>query len=373
MSDGRLEAFVVAAPGLERVLLDELTRLDVKPARAVKGGVECSLTWPQLWGVHLRSRLATRVLVRVQRFRATSWPEMEAGLRRVPWASWLAADAGVTVQASCDKGSALYHSGAVEERVAAALGRPAGEQTVMVRVLDDVVTVSLDATGEALFKRGWRGPAGKAPLRETLAAAVLLASGWDRRSPLVDPFCGSGTIAIEAALLARRMAPGRHRTFVFQSWPSFSPERWARLVRGADSDVVEKCPPIVACDRDAGAVATTLANAASAGVASNLEVVQRSVSDLVLPGRTGVVVTNPPYGARLGGDVRNLFDRFGAVLRERAPGWRVAVLASADTPVPRLGLSCTSALHTTNGGIPVDVWTATVPTVPTVSTAPTAP
>ena len=375
MSD-RLEVFVVAAPGLETMLLDELTRLDVRPARAVKGGVECSVTWPQLWAVHLRSRLATRVLVRVQRFRAASWAEMESGVRRVPWASWLAPDAGVAVEATCSAGSALYHSDAVAERVAAELGRPVGDQVVMVRVLDDVVTVSLDATGPALFKRGWRGPAGKAPMRETLAAALVLASGWDRKSPLVDPFCGSGTVAIEAAMLARRMAPGRHRSFAFQAWPSFSAAAWERLLRGADGDVVEKCPPIVASDRDAGAVAVALANAAAAGVGANVEVVRRSVSDLVLPARRGWVVTNPPYGRRVGGegpagDVRNLFDRFGAVLRGGGAGagggagvgggWRVAVVGARETPVSLLGVPLTSALHTTNGGIPVDVWCGEVP------------
>ena len=155
----RLDAFVVAAPGLEALLLDELTRLDVRPARAVKGGVECSVTWPQLWAVHLRSRLATRVLVRVWRFRATTWGELEAGLKGVQWGEWLADDAVLDVQATCSKSSALYHSDAVAERAAAVIGRPAGDQVVQVRVLDDVVTVSLDATGPALFKRGWRGPA----------------------------------------------------------------------------------------------------------------------------------------------------------------------------------------------------------------------
>ena len=127
-SGGRLDAFVVAAPGLEPLLLDELTRLDVRPARAVKGGVECSVTWPQLWAVHLRSRLATRVLVRVWRFRATNWSELEAGLRRVPWGEWLADDAGVAVQATCSKSSALYHSDAVAERAAGMIGRPASQQ-----------------------------------------------------------------------------------------------------------------------------------------------------------------------------------------------------------------------------------------------------
>ena len=118
----RLDAFVVAAPGLEALLLDELTRLDVRPARAVKGGVECSVTWPQLWAVHLRSRLATRVLVRVWRFRATTWGELEAGLKRVQWGEWLADDAVLDVQATCSKSSALYHSDAVAERAAAVIG-----------------------------------------------------------------------------------------------------------------------------------------------------------------------------------------------------------------------------------------------------------
>ncbi|MEZ5274462.1 MAG: hypothetical protein R2694_19575 [Ilumatobacteraceae bacterium] len=355
-SGGRLDAFVVAAPGLEPLLLDELTRLDVRPARAVKGGVECSVTWPQLWAVHLRSRLATRVLVRVWRFRATNWSELEAGLRRVPWGEWLADDAGVAVQATCSKSSALYHSGAVAERAAGMIGRPAGDQVVQVRVLDDVVTVSLDATGPALFKRGWRGPSGRAPMRETLAAALVLASGWDRRSPLVDPFCGSGTVAIEAAMIARRMSPGRHRQFAFQQWTSFSGEAWARLLRGADGDVIDRCPPILATDRDDGAVAAALENAAAAGVGEQVDVQRRSISDLVLPARPGWLVSNPPYGRRVGADVRDLYDRFGQVLRSSAGGWRVAVLAAKETPVARLGLPLTSGLHTSNGGIPVDVW-----------------
>ena len=365
----RLDAFVVAAPGLEALLLDELTRLDVRPARAVKGGVECSVTWPQLWAVHLRSRLATRVLVRVWRFRATTWGELEAGLKGVQWGEWLADDAVLDVQATCSKSSALYHSDAVAERAAAVIGRPAGDQVVQVRVLDDVVTVSLDATGPALFKRGWRGPAGRAPMRETLAAALVLASGWDRRSPLVDPFCGSGTVAIEAAMIARRMAPGRRRSFAFQQWPTFSADAWGRLLRGADGDVIDRCPPILASDRDDGAVAAAQENAAAAGVGEQVDVQRRSISDLTLPARAGWLVTNPPYGRRVGGeggagagagagggDVRDLYDRFGQVLRASGAGWRIAVLAAKETPVARLGLPFTSAVHTSNGGIPVDVW-----------------
>ena len=364
----RVDAFVVAVPGLEPLLLEEVQRLGVRPARAVRGGVECTITWPQLWAINLRSRVATRVVVRVARFHADGFHSLEVGLRAVDWAAWLP-PGGVTVAATCDKESKLYHSGAVEERVTAALGRPLGEQAVQVRVLRDVVMVSLDASGAPLHHRGWRGPAGKAPMRESLAAALVVASGWDRKSPLVDPFCGSGTIDVEAAQIARRMAPGRNRSFAFQQWPSFDPERWERLLRGADGDVVEKCPPIIASDRDAGAVAASVENAARAGVGADVEVVQRAVSDLALPARAGWIVSNPPYGHRVGGrvggggdrDLRNLYERFGAVLRERAAGWHIALLAAHDTPVARMRLPLRPALSTTNGGIEVTVQCGVVP------------
>lgn len=340
----------------------ELLKLGVRPANPTHGGVNCTLTWSQLWAVHLRSRVATRVLVRVARFKADGFDSLAAGLRRIDWSAWLP-EGGVEVSASTDGKSALFHTGAIVERVTEQLGRGVGGQAVLVRVQRDVVTVSLDATGLALHKRGYRGAAGKAPMRETLAAAVLMAAEWDLKSPLVDPFCGSGTIVIEAAMWARRIAPGRHREFQCMRWPSFDGGAWERLVKGADSDVIDRCPPLLACDRDEGAVAATRANAANAGVGDQISAERRSVSDLVLPARRGWIVTNPPYGARVGGpDVRDLYDRTGAVWRERAGGWHVAVMASRDTPVARLRLPLVPTLETTNGGIAVGVHTGLVPT-----------
>lgn len=357
----RVDAFVVATPGLEPLVQAELVKLGVRPANPTHGGVNCSLTWPQLWAVHLRSRVATRVLVRVARFKADGFDTLTTGLRRIDWSAWLP-DGGVEVSASTDGKSTLFHTGAIAERVAEQIGREVGDQQVMVRVQRDVATVSIDATGLALHKRGYRGAAGKAPMRETLAAALLMASGWDARSPLVDPFCGSGTVAIEAALMARRIAPGRHRSFQFMQWPSFDRAAWDRMLKGADADVIGRCPVLVGSDRDAGAISAALANADAAGVGGNVVFERRSVSDLELPARRGWVVTNPPYGTRVGGpDVRDLYDRTGAVLRERAAGWQVAVLASRETPVSRLHLPLVPTLETTNGGIPVAVHTGTVP------------
>jgi putative N6-adenine-specific DNA methylase len=193
-----------------------------------------------------------------------------------------------------------------------------------------------------------------------------MSSGWDAKSPIIDPFCGSGTILIEAALIARRMAPGRHRDFQFMQWPSFDTDGWHRLLKGHDADVLERCPPLLGADRDAGAVDATLDNAEAAGVGSNLEVVRRTVSDLVVPaGRRGWVIANPPYGGRVGGeagsDLRDLYARFGAVLRERAIGWHVAVLASRDTPVAQMRLPLAPTITFSNGGIEVAAHTGVVP------------
>jgi putative N6-adenine-specific DNA methylase len=357
----RVDAFVVATPGLEAMVQAELVRLGVRPANVTHGGVNCSLTWPQLWAVHLKSRLATRVLVRVGRFKADGFDTLHAGLNRIDWSAWLP-EGGVTVTASVDGKSTLFHTGAIAERVAAQIGRGEGSQQVLVRMHRDVATVSIDASGLALHKRGYRGPAGKAPVRETLAAGLLVAAEWDVKRPLVDPFCGSGTVLIEAAMRARRMAPGRHRTFQFMTWPSFDAAGWERLVKGADSDVIDRCPPILGSDRDEGAVAASLANAASAGVGADIVVERRSAAELALPATAGWLVTNPPYGNRVGGpDVRDLYDRFGAVLRERASGWHIAMLASRDTPVSRLHLPLVPTLETINGGINVAVHTGVVP------------
>ncbi len=356
----RVDAFVVAAPGLEPLVLAETRRLGVRPARAVTGGVECNVTWPQLWGLNLRSRLASRVLVRVAQFRADGFHSLQLGVRAVDWSAWLA-EGGVTVHASCDKGSKLYHSGAVAERVAEAIGVGDGAQQVLVRVARNTVTISLDSSGAPLHQRGWRGPAGTAPMRETLAAALIVGSGWDARRPLADPFCGSGTIAIEAALAARRIAPGLQRRFAFEAWPAFDEAAWRRQRDAAQANILDRCPPIVASDRDAGAVGAAVANAHAAGVASCIDVRQLSVSHLELPARRGCVVTNPPYGKRTdGGDVRNLYASLGAVLREMAPGWTLTMIAPSAAPWGQLGFATSATLRTSNGGLPVVLRTGSV-------------
>jgi len=234
---------------------------------------------------------------------------------------------------------------------------------VLVRLVHDRCVVSIDASGALLHQRGWRKLAGKAPLRETLAAALLLAGGWDAASPLADPFCGSGTIAIEAALLARRLAPGRGRRFAFMDWPGFDAACWSRGLAEADAAALGSAPPIRASDRDAGAIEAARANADAAGVAFDVDFACRAISDFEPPPGTGWIVSNPPYGVRLrgGGDLRDLYARFGAVLRRGCPGWRVALLCADPRLVRASELPLESRASWRNGGLRVEVFTGVVP------------
>ncbi|MFI5235555.1 MAG: class I SAM-dependent RNA methyltransferase [Gemmatimonadales bacterium] len=231
-------------------------------------------------------------------------------------------------------------------------------QQFLVRLHRDRVTVSVDSSGELLHRRGYRQQIGKAPLRETLAAAMLLSSGWDGAGPLVDPFCGSGTIPIEAALLARNIAPGIKRSFAFERWPEFDAAEWGTVkeqaVNGERSTVNGV---ICGSDRDAGAIAASRANAERAGIAADIDFQEQPLSALRTTGlaTNGWLLTNPPYGVRIGEEakLRDLYASLGSVARERLPGWTVGLLGANPALEGQIGLPLRSHFETENGGITV--------------------
>lgn len=348
----------VCLPGLEEICAGELRGLGVRIRRTFAGGVEFGATDRQLYAANLWLRTATRIVVRVAAFRAATFEELDRGLAEVDWAPWVGGGVQVRVSATAAR---LPHTGAVADRVAAAAGGADEDGLLVVaRVIHDRVMVSVDSSGEPLHRRGWRVETAKAPLRETLAAAMLVASGWDRRSPLVDPFCGAGTIPIEAALLAAGDPPGSHRTFAFQQWPSFASGTWASVAGEARGRSPGAVPVIIGTDRDAGGVAAAGRNAARAGADDWVQLSRRTLSDAAVPeGGPGWLVTNPPYGKRTGGgDLRDLYATIGTVARERFGGWTVAVLAADPRLAGHARLPFRTVLRTRNGGIPVEVLVA---------------
>ncbi len=386
----QLDAFAVTAPGLEHLCAAELTALGLR-ARAVDGGVEWRGTLESVMRANLWSRLASRVLVRVAEFRAKAFFELELNAKKIPWSRHVAPGTTVEFRVTCRK-SKLYHTDAVAQRFAEALGNAVrdvriakatpeaddesngsvkklksakgAKQLFVVRFLHDVATVSVDASGALLHMRGYRQALAKAPLRETLAAATLLGAGWDGTTPLTDPMCGAGTIPIEAALIARRIAPGRDRSFGFLEWPEVDRGQWSAMLDQAKAgELAASAVRITGSDRDAGAITAAKANAERAGVLNDIELEVRSISAMDAAEGTGLVASNPPYGVRVGEaeKLRDLYAQLGNVLRARRPGWRLALL-SADRQLERqLHLELEERLTTRNGGIPVHLVVAAIP------------
>lgn len=374
-----LDALIVTAPGLESLLRLELGALGIAVTAEEPGAVSVTLTPRHVMRANLHLRTASRVVVRLAQFKALTFADVEKHGKRVPWDTVVAPGQRVRFRVTCRK-SRLYHSGAVAQRLMEALAlcvrgvvqstaaddeeEGGGEQLFVVRLFRDQLVLSADTSGALLHRRGYRQATAKAPLRETLAAAMLMGAGWDGRTPLVDPMCGSGTIPIEAAMIARRMAPGLGRHFAFEQWPGHDAVLWRALQGEAAFAVLPRAGVvIVASDRDAGAVDATRANAERAGVAGDISILKQSLSEMQPPPGPGLVIVNPPYGIRVGDKkpLRNLFAQLGNVARAEAPGWRLAML-SADRDLERqVQLKFTEAWKSTNGGIPVRLLSAEVP------------
>jgi putative N6-adenine-specific DNA methylase len=339
--------FATAAKGTEPALRDELRELRLPRVRADRGGVHFEGEMVDAARACLWSRVALRVLLEVGTIDAPSGDALYEGTRAIDWSAWLTPRTTLAVRATT-RSSQLTHSQFVAQRTKDAVvdrlrdrfgERPSVDREdpdvlLAVHVAADRATLYLDVGGASLHKRGWRSRAGEAPLRETLAAAVLRLSGWDRERPLLDPMCGAGTIAIEAAGWARRVAPGLGRDkFGFERWASHDDalRRHVDLLRAeARAAKLPSGPRILASDADAHAIANVRDNAHAAGV--DIVVERRDVRDLEPLDPPGFVVTNPPYGERLQAE-ETLYDDLARALR-KLHGHTIAVLAGTPA-IPR--------------------------------------
>lgn len=377
-----LSCFASVAPGLETHALAEAIALGLD-ARPEEGGFGWTGDVGSVMLANVGLRIASRVIVRLAEFPARSFAELERHARQIAWGRIVHPGGTVRFRVTCKK-SRLYHSDAVAQRLADAVMRGVpgsraeggsveddelvlGENTrlFVVRMVRDQCVVSADTSGELLHRRGYRLATAKAPLRETLAAGLLAASGWDRVAPLVDPLCGSGTIPIEAALLARQIAPGAARRFAVERWPGVASSMGATVRAALAERALAAAPgPILGSDRDAGAIEWARANSERAGTSADVELAIHAISAMKIPpAARGWIVTNPPYGVRVGDSdrVRDLWAQLGRVLRERAPGWRVALLSPDPALERQLGLPLRSVAQTSNGGIPVRISVGDIP------------
>lgn len=363
MEQQNFDIFLVATPGLEAPLAAEAAALGWTPVTQ-PGGVTISGGWPDVWRANLWLRGATRVLARVGGFRALHLAQLDKRARKFPWASILRPDLPVKVEATC-RASRIYHAGAATQRIARAIGETLGVPvtddapvTLKARIEDDLVTFSVDTTGESLHKRGHKQAVAKAPLRETMAAMFLREMGFDGSQPVLDPMCGSGTFPIEAAEIALGLAPGRSRDFAFQQLASFDPAAWEALRQPAT--LREAPAQLFGSDRDPGAIRMSIANAERAGVAGVTRFAVSAIADLEAPDcAPGLIMLNPPYGTRIGnkGPLFGLHAQMGERFRRRFAGWRVGMVTTEAGLARATGLPWQEpGPIVAHGGLKVRLW-----------------
>lgn len=367
----RFPCFATCAPGLEPLLHAEMSALRLAKVERQVGGCYFEGGLADVWRANLGLRTAVRVLLRRSRFEAVDDDALYAGVAAEDWAPFLAPTGTLRVDAKV-RASRLDHSQFVEQRVKDAIVdqfqqrhgvRPSVDKDepdlrVAVHLYQDRVTLQLDSSGHSLHRRGYRRQQGKAPLAETLAAAMLLASGWDRRAPVVDPFCGSGTLLVEAAMLATGTAPGLLRDrFGFEAWQGHDAAGFARLkdeLRAAARPLGKL--RLLGSDREPERLDDVRTNleAAGFGGARNVELRHGDAADVELkPGWNALVATNPPYGERVG-DVdalRPVHRALGARLRSEAAGYRVALLTGSPELAGELGLPELEPMAIKNGAL----------------------
>lgn len=356
--------FAATAPGLEHLCHAELLSLPLSDAHpsVIPGGVEFIGKLHDCYLANLHLRCANRVLMRLCDFRASSFAALEKRLEEMDWELYLPPRNSLRIRTSSHK-SRLYHKDAVAERVYDSVVKRTGPplegasdkaSRLYVRIDSDRVTVSLDSSGELLHKRGIKPRGGKAPIRETLAAAVLKIAGYRPGDLLVDPMCGSGTFSLEAAMISRNLPGGWFRNFAFMEWPAYSPGRWRHLRREAEQRLIPVPSPCVfASDSQERPVTLLEEHLSSAGLTHAthtacldfFDLTPKALAAFRSPGSgiasdPGLLVLNPPYGRRLGSvqEASALYANIFNKLRRDFKGWKVAVIipegmAAKHTPV----------------------------------------
>lgn len=366
--------------GLEPVCADEIASIGLEPGEVHpnEGVVELESSLEDLFRANLQLRCTDRLSIALAEFEVRRFDRLIELTSEIAWERWLDDRRRLLLRVT-SRGSKLYHERAIAERMHTAieqrLARPielaTGEelddpgrdvQLVIVRLEKNQCVIRLDSSGARLHRRGYRQQTGGAPLRETLASAIIRACGWEPGQPLVDPFCGSGTLVIEAAERALGLAPGRHRAFAMERWPFVDAAALSALRERQAGRAEPESAILRGSDREAGAIRAATGNAERAGVLQAIQLDQLTVSGLRRPGpEAGWVITNPPWGKRLGdGDLGRLYAAFGRVLRDEFSGYDLGMLCPEPGLLRSMGLDFEEGPWLNNGGQHVQLVYATI-------------
>lgn len=353
--------------GLEAVLKREITDLgyeivSVEDGRVTfKGGAEA------LVRANIFIRTAERIMLKVGSFRAVTFDELFEGTKALPWEEMIPKDGKFWVTKATTNKSKLFSGSDIQSIVKKAIvdrlkgiyhinwfEESGAEYPIRVFILKDVVTIALDTSGVSLHKRGYRQLVGKAPISETLAAALIMLTPWNKDRILVDPFCGSGTFPIEAAMIGANIAPGMNREFTAENWKNIVPKKvWYEAVTEAEDAILRDVKMnIQGYDLDSGIVKCAMQNAREAGVDEHIHFQQRDMRDLSSPKKYGFIITNPPYGERLEdkADLPKLYKDIGATF-DKLDTWSKFIITSYEDAEKYLGRKATKNRKIYNGMI----------------------
>lgn len=341
--------FVTCPRGLEAPLSQELEQLKCQDIRAVDGGVACKGGMEQVYRINLHSRTASRVLLRLTKSGYRSEQDIYKAAKNIRWTDWfdLEQTFKVKVEGKRAQVKSLDFVGLKIKDAVCDVFRDACDARPSVgKILPDIrihafiderdIQIFIDTSGEALFKRGYRQDTGEAPMRENLAAGLLLLAGYDGTQPFQDPFCGSGTIVIEAAWIATRRAPGLMRRFGFEKLKNFDAALWKKLQHEAETQIRPAPAPISGSDNDRYMIRAAVANAQAAEVETFIRFEVKDAQDTRPNGEGGILISNPPYGVRLAEvqALQALYPQLGAWLKQHYAGW-LAGIFTGDRDMPK--------------------------------------
>ncbi|NLY86533.1 MAG: class I SAM-dependent RNA methyltransferase [Tissierellia bacterium] len=365
-----LELIATATFGLEAVVKRELINLGYTDLKVDNGKVTFKGTEKDIPKANIWLRTADRVLLKMGEFKALTFDELFEKTKALPWEEWIPVDGNFVVEGK-SKDSKLFSISDCQRIVEKAIveklktkydvtwfQKTGPKYTVEVALLKDMATLTIDTSGEGLHKRGYRSRQGEAPIKETLAAAMVLLSYWNKDRVLFDPFCGSGTIPIEAAMIGKNMAPGIDRSFASEKWPRIKKEYWTEARREALKAIDTKSKlHILGCDIDKKAILRARDNAANFGLEDDIVFFNKDFREVELKNEYGVVITNPPYGERIGEkkEVEKLYKDLDAKFRE-LDTWSVYVITSDEDFEKHYGKKANKKRKLYNGRIKVDYY-----------------
>ncbi len=368
--NGLLDMYATCESGLEDVLAGELSVQGATEVETGLRGVSFRGDREVMWRANVWSRTANRVLLRLASFRVRGRDDLYGAVAALPWSRWLDPIATIAVDTTGGGGRRVIArqlaNQVVKDAICDRLRQETGRRPSVDRFDPDVpfnlllhgheATLSLDTSGRRLHRRGYRTEAGTAPLKETLAAGMLLLAGYDGTQPLIDPLCGSGTIAIEAALIARGIAPGLLRLgtdgFAFQRWREYDSTAFEAFAADQRSCALEAAPaPIHGRDIDRRLVAVAARNARRASVGDDIDFDRRDVASATAPGKRALLVSNPPYGERLSADLDALYRAIGDTMKRELAGGSAWLLVADKGLAGKVGLKPARRIPLFNGRI----------------------